>query len=73
VRNSEKAQNVLNAKSVQPYRAQLEMVIVNDILAEGAFDDAAEGMDYVLHIASPVTRPVSCLSKNWIQSCGKQV
>jgi hypothetical protein len=37
------------------------MVVVNDILVDGAFDDATKGIDYVLHIASPVSKPVSCL------------
>jgi hypothetical protein len=36
---------------------------VNDILVDGAFDEAAQGMDYVLHIASPITRPVSRLPR----------
>jgi hypothetical protein len=59
VRRSEAAQEVVKAKLIQPYRDQLEIVIVNDILEDGAFDEAATGMDYVLHIASPIPKPVS--------------
>ena len=36
---------------------------MNDILVDGAFDEAAQGMDYVLHVASPITRPVSRLPR----------
>lgn len=36
-------------------------MVVNDILVDGAFGDAIKGMDIVLHIASPVSKPVSCL------------
>jgi hypothetical protein len=60
---SETAQEILKAKLIQPYRDQLEIVIVKDILEDGAFDEAAKGMDYVLHIASPIPRPVSWLQR----------
>lgn len=59
VRRSEAAEKVLDAKSIEPYRSQLEVVIVEDILKDGAFDSAVQGIEAVLHIASPISRPVS--------------
>ncbi|KAF8519607.1 D-lactaldehyde dehydrogenase [Hysterangium stoloniferum] len=35
------------------YGDKFEYVIVEDVQIEGAFDDAAKGMDYVVHTASP--------------------
>lgn len=59
VRRTAAAQQIKTAKSTQPYLGQIEVVIVQDLLQEGAFDEAVIRMDYVLHIASPVSRPVS--------------
>jgi hypothetical protein len=52
VRRSETALTVLNAKPVQPYRDHLELVTVNHILADGAIDEAVQGIGYILHIPS---------------------
>jgi hypothetical protein len=59
VRRPAAAQQIKIAKSTQPYLSQIEIVFIQDLLQEGAFDDAVIGMDYILHIASPVSRPVS--------------
>jgi len=40
---------------LKPYLDKLEIVVVPDILADGAFDAAAKDVDYILHIASPLT------------------
>ncbi|KAH0545365.1 hypothetical protein FGG08_000506 [Glutinoglossum americanum] len=54
LRSEGKIDQIKNAPSIQPYLDRLEFVIVSDILKEGAFDKALEGVDYVLHIASPL-------------------
>ncbi len=59
VRSSEKAAQIKAAKSVQGYLDKLEFVIVPDILADGAYDEAVKGVDYILHVASPISFPVS--------------
>ena len=58
VRRSAAAEQIKIAESTQPYLDNLEIVFVQDLLEEGAFDEALVGIDYVLHIASPVSRPV---------------
>lgn len=60
VRRPAAAEQIKTAKSTQPYLNQLEIIFIQDLLQEGAFDDAVIGIEYVLHIASPVSRPVSC-------------
>ncbi|KAG0646839.1 Cercosporin toxin biosynthesis cluster 6 [Hyphodiscus hymeniophilus] len=57
IRRQAAADQIKAAKSTQPYSNQIEIVFVQDLLREGAFDEAVVGMDYVLHIASPVSRP----------------
>lgn len=44
-------------KSVQPYLSRLAIIIVEDITKDGAFDKAVKGVDYVVHIASPLPQP----------------
>ena len=43
-----------NQKSIQPHHDAIEFAQVSDITAEGAFDDAIKGVDYVVHVASPL-------------------
>ncbi|KAI9763864.1 MAG: hypothetical protein M1840_009048 [Geoglossum simile] len=45
---------IKKAASIQPYLDNLEIIIVSDITKDGAFDKALNGVDYVLHIASPL-------------------
>lgn len=59
VRRPAAAEQIKTAKSIQSYLNLIEIVFIQDLLQEGAFDEAVIGMDYVLHIASPVSRPVS--------------
>jgi nucleoside-diphosphate-sugar epimerase len=59
VRREAAAEQIKAAKSIQPYLHQIQIMIIQDLLKERAFDEAVVGMDYVLHIASPVSRPVS--------------
>ena len=57
VRRPAAAEQIKAAKSTQPFLGNLEIVFVEDLLKDGAYDEAVKGMDYVLHIASPVSRP----------------
>ncbi|KAE8139174.1 hypothetical protein BDV38DRAFT_54569 [Aspergillus pseudotamarii] len=41
------------------YEKQLEFVIVPDITVSGCFDEALQGVEYVLHLASPLPNPGS--------------
>ncbi|PIG82318.1 reductase [Aspergillus arachidicola] len=41
------------------YEKQLEFVIVPDITVSGCFDEALQGVEYVLHLASPLPKPGS--------------
>jgi len=57
VRKEEGFEQIKAAKSIQPFAHQLEYVIVPDILIEGAYDEAVKGVDYVIHLASPISHP----------------
>ncbi len=51
------AESLKRAESIKPYLDNIESIEVPDILASGAFDKAVEGVDYVLHLASPIPKP----------------
>jgi nucleoside-diphosphate-sugar epimerase len=53
VRDVTKFQKVKKLKSVAPHAAQLQSVLVPDITAAGAYDEAVKGARYVVHVASP--------------------
>ncbi|KAI9338821.1 NADPH-dependent methylglyoxal reductase-like protein GRE2 [Obelidium mucronatum] len=63
VRSQEKADQVRQALSpyiknhpeLQDQTNALELIVVEDISVSGAFDKAVVGVDYVLHVASPVS------------------
>lgn len=57
VRTQEKANTILSAPSLKALKAgdNLSFVIVPDLLAEGAYDEAIKGAEYAIHIASPIT------------------
>ncbi|TAQ88214.1 hypothetical protein B7494_g3457 [Chlorociboria aeruginascens] len=57
VRRAAAAAQIKAAKSIQSFLGNLEIVFVEDFLKDGAYDEAIKGMDYVLHIASPISRP----------------
>ena len=59
VRTLEKAEIIKAAASVQPYLSTLEFVVVPNILADGAYDEASKGVSYILHSASPIAFDVS--------------
>jgi nucleoside-diphosphate-sugar epimerase len=57
VRSEAKASAIKAASSVRRYLDSLEFIIVPDILADGAYDDAVKGVTYILHSASPISFP----------------
>jgi len=57
VRSDAKAAKVLGApslKALAPSSAQLSFVLVPDMTAPGAYDEAAKGAKYIIHCASPI-------------------
>ena len=58
VRSQEKADAVLATPTVKALNPgpRLTFVIVPDILADNAYDEAVKGVQFILHIASPIIR-----------------
>ncbi|EHK26848.1 uncharacterized protein TRIVIDRAFT_24433, partial [Trichoderma virens Gv29-8] len=57
VRSASKANKVLNSPSIKalnPSQEKLSFVVVEDMEAPGAFDEAVKGATYVIHCASPI-------------------
>jgi nucleoside-diphosphate-sugar epimerase len=42
---------------VTPYLDQIESIIVPDITASGAYDEAVQDVEYIIHVASPTPNP----------------
>ena len=61
IRRAEQAEHLRSLPSVQPFLDRLEFVVVPDILANGAFDEALKGVDLVEHLASPLATSVGDL------------
>lgn len=61
VRSQAKAESVRNNSFINAthYVDNLEFVIVPDLSVSGAYDEAVKGVDYVIHIASPITQGFS--------------
>lgn len=58
VRSEKKAETVRSNPTLKDVSEdQLSFVIVPDFLKGGAFDEAVKGVQYILHIASPVPNP----------------
>lgn len=43
--------------SIKPYADSVSFIEIADFVAEHAFDEAVKGVDYVLHVASPIPDP----------------
>jgi nucleoside-diphosphate-sugar epimerase len=59
VRNESKKQAILTNpafKSLKVPSNNLSFVVVPDLTSEAAYDEAVKNVDYVIHIASPITR-----------------
>ncbi|KAK5107159.1 hypothetical protein LTR62_001684 [Meristemomyces frigidus] len=53
-RSNASLEKVKKAKSMQPFINELEYAHVPDMTKSGAFDEAVKGVEYFLHIASPI-------------------
>ena len=54
LRKLAQADKIKSAKSIQPYVDSVEFVEVPIITADNAYDEAVNGVDFVIHCASPV-------------------
>ena len=61
VRNQANVEKILSAPSIKSLKpgSNLEFAFVPDIIADGAYDDALQGVTYVIHCASPITSGVT--------------
>ena len=61
VRNESGIEKVLRAPSTQSLKSEcnLSFVIVPDILSSGAYDEAVQGVRYIIHCASPITSGIT--------------
>lgn len=53
VRNASGFDKIKGLQSVAPYKSQIESIIVTDITQPGAYDDAVQGVKYIVHVAPP--------------------
>jgi nucleoside-diphosphate-sugar epimerase len=54
VRNQAGFDKISKLKPVAPYASVLSSVIVPDITVPGAYDEAVKGVEYIVHVASPL-------------------
>ncbi|KAK1241192.1 hypothetical protein MKX08_001166 [Trichoderma sp. CBMAI-0020] len=54
VRNQAGFDRISKLKPVAPYASELTSVIVPDITVAGAYDEAVQGVEYIVHVASPL-------------------
>lgn len=54
VRNQAGFDRISKLKPVAPYASELTSVIVPDITVAGAYDEAVKGVEYIVHVASPL-------------------
>ncbi|KAL9610209.1 MAG: hypothetical protein Q9167_005086 [Letrouitia subvulpina] len=57
IRADAQAQKIKSASWARDYLSNIDFVTVADMTEEGAFDSALQGVNYVLHIASPTPNP----------------
>ncbi|KAI4276542.1 MAG: hypothetical protein LQ337_002424 [Flavoplaca oasis] len=57
IRNESSIEKIKTAPSCQPHLGSIDFVIVKDMTRETAFDDAVQGVSYVIHVASPTPGP----------------
>ena len=69
VRSQDKADLILAAPSIKTLNpgSKLHFVIIPDILADGAYDEAVNGVKYVVHCASPISFPTDNYERNIIE------
>ncbi|RFU78478.1 nadp-binding domain-containing [Trichoderma arundinaceum] len=54
VRNQAGFDRITKLKPVAPYASQISSIIVPDITTPGAYDEAVKGVEYIVHVASPL-------------------
>jgi nucleoside-diphosphate-sugar epimerase len=54
VRSDAKAEQLRNNPTLTKVVDRLQFVVVPDILADGAYDEAVKGVKYIVHLASPL-------------------
>jgi len=54
-------------KAINPSAEQLSFIIVPDLAADNAYDEAVKGVDYVIHIASPITTGGNFTQEQYIE------
>lgn len=60
VRQSSGAEQIKASRSVQSYLHHFEVVVIPDMTASRAFDEAVAQVDYIIHVAFPMANgPVS--------------
>ncbi|KAL7948674.1 hypothetical protein V8C42DRAFT_363174 [Trichoderma barbatum] len=57
VRDAAGFEKIKSLKSSAPYESQMEHTVVPDITVQGAYDDAVQGVKYIVHMASPFASP----------------
>ncbi|MCJ1316942.1 hypothetical protein MMC15_002263 [Xylographa vitiligo] len=69
IRSEDKAKEILATPSIQALAPgnKLSFIVVPDILAEGAYDEALKGVTYVLHLASPLANPSDDMEQTIVQ------
>ncbi|KAM3065060.1 hypothetical protein ACMFMF_011372 [Clarireedia jacksonii] len=54
VRREDQKNQIINAPSVQPLSNKLEFVVIEDLSKNRAFDGTLEGVEAIIHVASPL-------------------
>ncbi|MCJ1432797.1 hypothetical protein MMC27_002154 [Xylographa pallens] len=69
IRSEGKANEILAAPSIKSLAPgnKLSFIVVPDILAEGAYDEALKGVTYVVHLASPLANPSDDMETTIVQ------
>ncbi|MCJ1289542.1 hypothetical protein MMC34_001075 [Xylographa carneopallida] len=69
IRSEGKAPEILATPSIKALAPgnKLSFVVVPDILAEGAYDEALKGVTYVVHLASPLANPSDDMEQTIVQ------
>ncbi|MCJ1389883.1 hypothetical protein MMC18_002740 [Xylographa bjoerkii] len=69
IRSEGKAKEILGAPSIKALApgGKLSFIVVPDILAEGAYDEALRGVTYVVHLASPLANPSDDMEQTIVQ------
>lgn len=65
LRRLEQAEKLKATKSLKPFLNDVAFVQVPDITAAGAYDEAIKGVDYVIHVASPIYSGLDPADRDW--------